>query len=91
MNGWKSLFDGRSLEGWLVTPRTYGTVAPDGRTVLKQLPRLPRGCNRRAAEHPAVWSVESGAIVSHQAPDASGWGGYLVSEEAFSSSRSSSG
>jgi hypothetical protein len=83
MGDWESLFDGTSLDGWFAAPRSYGTIAPGGPSVLDLMPDLPRDYNERAAEHPARWTVEQGAIVGRQAPDAPGWGGYLVSERAF--------
>lgn len=85
MSDWRPLFDGRTLDGWFAAPRSYGTVAPGGPSVLEAGLGFPDDYNERAAEHPAVWSVEDGAIVGRQAPDAPGWGGYLVSEEAFGS------
>ncbi|MCJ1688359.1 DUF1080 domain-containing protein [Rathayibacter sp. VKM Ac-2927] len=83
MTGWTSLFDGSSLAGWFAAPRSYGTIAPGGPSVLEALPGFPPNYNERAAEHPAVWSVEDGAIVGRQDPAAPGWGGYLVSERSF--------
>lgn len=85
MSRWRSLFDGRTLTGWFPAPRSYGTIAPGGSPVLDSGLGFPADYNERAAEHPAVWSVEDGAIVGRQARDAPGWGGYLVSEEAFGS------
>lgn len=83
-SGWVSLFDGRSLDGWFAAPRTYGTVWPGGPRVLDSY-GVRGDYNERAAEHPAVWTVEDGAIVGRQDPDAPGWGGYLVSERAYGS------
>lgn len=83
MTGWEPLFDGLGLDGWFAAPRSYGTVAPGGPSILDLLPGLPRDYNERAAEHPAEWSVEDGAIVGRQPQDAPGWGGYLVSERSF--------
>ncbi|MCJ1675554.1 MULTISPECIES: DUF1080 domain-containing protein [unclassified Rathayibacter] len=77
------LFDGSSLDGWFAAPRSYGTVRPGGPTVLEAIPGFPADYNERAAEHPAVWSVEDGAIVGRQDPTTPGWGGYLVSESSF--------
>jgi hypothetical protein len=80
-----SLFDGATLDGWFAAPRTYGAVYPGGPDILDVLPGMPSDYNARAASHPAVWSVEDGAIVGRQPSDAPGWGGYLVSERAFGS------
>ncbi|GAA1917629.1 DUF1080 domain-containing protein [Microbacterium aoyamense] len=85
MSNSESLFDGHSLTGWFAAPRIYGTVRPDGPDVLDVLTALPRDYNTVAARHPAVWTVEDGAIVGRQPEDAPGWGGYLVSERTFSS------
>ncbi|GAB3416347.1 3-keto-disaccharide hydrolase [Flindersiella endophytica] len=82
MSEWISLFDGESLDGWFAAPRTYGTVWPGGPRVLDAY-GVRDDYNERAAEHPAVWSVEDGTIVGRQDPDAPGWGGYLVSERAY--------
>ncbi|UQN28774.1 3-keto-disaccharide hydrolase [Brachybacterium kimchii] len=80
---WRSLFDGASLDGWFPAPRSYGSVYPGGPSVLGSGLGFPADYNERAEEHPAVWSVEDGAIVGRQDPEAPGWGGYLVSEESF--------
>jgi hypothetical protein len=85
VSNWRSLFDGKTLKGWFAAPRSYGTVAPGGPAVITPDSGLPLDYNARAAEHPAIWTVEDGAIVGRQAPDAPGWGGYLVSEESFGS------
>lgn len=83
MTGWQPLFDGATLDGWFAAPRSYGPVYPGGPSVLDLMPALPRDYNERAAEHPAVWTVEDGAIVGRQDPETPGWGGYLVSERSF--------
>lgn len=85
MSGVIDLFDGSSLRGWFATPRTYGTVFPGGPEVVELHPDLPQDYNEVAATHPAVWTVEEGAIVGRQPVDAPGWGGYLVSERTFGS------
>jgi hypothetical protein len=83
MTTWTPLFDGSTLDGWFAAPRTYGTIRPGGPHVLDVVPELPRDYNERAAEHPAVWTVEDGAIVGRQDPEAPGWGGYLVTERTY--------
>ena len=80
---WRALFDGTSLTGWHPRPRVYGTLWPGGPEVHEQVSWIPLDYNERAEEHPAVWSVEDGAIVGRQDPDHPGWGGYLVSDETF--------
>ena len=82
--GFVPLFNGRDLTGWFPTPRTYSELWPGGPTVAEAAPGLfPDDYNEQAAEHPAVWTVEDGAIVGRQDAPGSGWGGYLVSEETF--------
>jgi hypothetical protein len=85
VSNWRSLLDGKTHNGWFAAPPSYGTVAPGGPAVITPDSGLPLDYNARAAEHPAIWTVEDGAIVGRQAPDAPGWGGYLVSEESFGS------
>lgn len=82
---WHRLFDGDSLDGWFPAPRSYGTVRPGGPSVLGSGLGFLADYNEQAAEHPAVWSVEDGAIVGRQDPETPGWGGYLVSEQSFGS------
>jgi Domain of Unknown Function (DUF1080) len=80
---WRELFDGQTLTGWHSRPRVYGTVWPGGPLVHEVASWVPADYNERATEHPALWSVEGGAIVGRQDPDHPGWGGYLVSDETF--------
>jgi len=82
-DGWQSLFDGRSLAGWHARPRTYDAVWPGGPMVADVADWIPVDYNERAAEHPAIWTVEDGAIIGRQDPEHPGWGGYLVSDETF--------
>jgi len=82
--GFVPLFNGRDLTGWFPTPRTYGELWPGGPTVAEVAPDLfPDDYDEQAAQHPAVWTVEDGAIVGRQDAPGSGWGGYLVSDETF--------
>jgi len=83
-NGFVSLFDGKTLNGWFATPRTYGQMWPGGPTVQEAYPEaFPADYNEQAAKHPAVWTVEDGAIVGRQDSPGSGWGGYLVTEKTY--------
>ena len=83
-DGFASLFNGRDLTGWFATPRSYGEMWPGGPTINELYPGMfAEDYNERAAEHPAVWTVEDGAIVGRQDTPGSGWGGYLVSERTY--------
>lgn len=83
-SGFTSIFNGVDLTGWFATPRTYGALWPGGPTIQQRMPdQFPADYNARAAEHPAVWTVEDGAIVGRQDSPGSGWGGYLVTERKY--------
>lgn len=79
----KPLFNGVDLSGWTPQPRQYGTVYPGGPRVVDVFTAFPRDYNEQAAAHPAVWTVEDGAIVGRQDSPGSGWGGYLLSDSQF--------
>ncbi|MFD7920012.1 DUF1080 domain-containing protein [Streptomyces sp. NPDC059740] len=80
--GYESLFDGATLDGWYAVPRSYGPQWPGGPHVLDQ-GDWPADYQTQADAHPAKWTVEDGAIVGRQDPPGSGYGGYLVSERTF--------
>ena len=80
---WRELFDGATLNGWHSRPRVYGTAWPGGPSVHELASWISSDFNEKAAEFPAIWTVEDGAIVGRQDPDHPGWGGYLVSDETF--------
>lgn len=80
--GFRSIFDGRTLDGWHAAPRVYGTVRPGG-PLLADVSDGPLPDPAEAVRHAAVWRVEDGAIVGEQDAPGSGFGGYLVSDEAF--------
>ncbi|MEV0601823.1 DUF1080 domain-containing protein [Streptomyces sp. NPDC050315] len=82
-DGYESLFDGQTLNGWYAVPRTYGTQWPGGPHVLTPEDGFPADYQVHADAHPAKWTVEDGALVGRQDPPGSGYGGYLVSEESF--------
>lgn len=83
-NGFVSLFDGKTLNGWFATPRSYGQMWPGGPNVLEAHPNsFPPNYAEESARHPAVWTVEDGAIVGRQDTPGSGWGGYLVTEKTY--------
>lgn len=82
--GYRPLFDGTSLAGWHAIPRVYGAVHPGG-------PRLSEVFAERGVtppvepeKHAAAWHVDAdGTLVGAQATP--GYGGYLLSDEAFGS------
>jgi hypothetical protein len=82
-DGYVPLFDGSTLDGWHPAPRVYGTVYPGGPHVHELFTQ--RGIEPPAEpdQHPAVWTVEDGAIVGRQDAPGSGYGGYLVSDRTF--------
>jgi hypothetical protein len=82
-SGFAPLFDGVSLTGWRIIPRTYGRLYPGGPQVLDVLTDFPTDYNEKAEAHPAAWTVEDGAIVGRQDPPGSGWGGYLITHRSF--------
>jgi hypothetical protein len=81
--GFTPLFNGTDLTGWRVIPRNYGTLYPGGPRVVDAMPIFPADYNERADRHPASWSVEGGVIVGRQETPGGGWGGYLITEEAY--------
>ena len=83
-DGFVPLFDGKTLDGWFSVPRSYDEMWPGGPTVQQAYPGFfPADYNEQAALHPAVWTVEDGAIVGRQDTPGSGWGGYLVSTKKY--------
>jgi hypothetical protein len=82
-SSWRPLFDGATLTGWHAGPRVYGSMWPGGPKVSETAEWVPPDYNECAAQHPAVWTVEDGAIVGRQDPDHPGWGGYLISDNTF--------
>lgn len=77
------LFDGVSLKGWHAVPRVYGTEYPGGPSILERFDS--RGLARpvEPEKHPAVWTVEDGVLIGEQDYPGSGYGGYLVSDQAY--------
>jgi hypothetical protein len=78
-----SLFDGRSLAGWHAEPRVYGRAYPGGPALSELQQQLGFPLPVAPEDHPAVWTVEEGAIVGRQDAPGSGYGGYLVTDEAY--------
>lgn len=77
----RSLFDGKSLAGWHVQPRVYGALYPGGPGLDALLKELKMTVPENPAAHPAAWHVEDGVLIGQQGTP--GYGGYLVSDEAF--------
>jgi hypothetical protein len=82
-DGYVPLFDGSTLDGWHPAPRVYGTVYPGGPHVHELFAQRGIEPPVEPEKHPAVWTVEDGAIVGRQDAPGSGYGGYLVSDRAF--------
>ena len=81
--GFKALFDGTTLTGWHAVPRVYGTLYPGGPHVHDALRERGLDPPVEPERHPAVWTVEGGAIVGRQETPGGGYGGYLVSDESY--------
>lgn len=77
-SGFRSLFNGRTLEGWHKAPRLPVPAYPGG-----PLPQLAPEQAHRMSEHLGRWTVEGGTIAGGQEPAGSGLGAYLVSDETF--------
>jgi hypothetical protein len=82
-DGFVPLFDGSTLKGWHAVPRVYGSLYPGGPHVHEFLAERSFEPPHEPEKHPAVWTVEDGAIVGRQDEPGSGYGGYLVSDRAF--------
>ena len=83
MHEFVPIFDGLSLAGWHPAPRIYGTVYPGGPSVLEHFDQLGLARPVEPEKHPAHWFVEDGVLVGEQDTPGSGYGGYLVSDQAF--------
>jgi hypothetical protein len=81
--GFVPIFDGISTKGWRVAPRIYGTLYPGGPEVLDLFAQAGREIPVEPETHLPVWKVEDGVLVGEQDTPGSGYGGYLVSEQAY--------
>jgi hypothetical protein len=81
--GFVPLFNGTSLAGWRTAPRIYGSLYPGGPSVLEVFEQDGRELPLDPKKHPARWFVEDGVLVGEQDSPGSGYGGYLVSEQAY--------
>jgi hypothetical protein len=81
--GFRPLFDGETLTGWRAIPRIYGELYPGGPALAEYF--RERGVTPPAEpeKHPAIWRVEDGVLIGEQDAPGSGYGGYLITEEAF--------
>ncbi|HEY3339781.1 MAG TPA: DUF1080 domain-containing protein [Propionicimonas sp.] len=82
--GYRPIFDGSSLAGWTPVPRVYGALYPGGPGVVEYLADSGFHPPSDPELHPARWRVdEAGVLVGEQDSPGSGYGGYLVSDQAF--------
>ena len=74
--GFRTLFDGKTLSGWHAMPRPSPKPpkdAPADRVEFYDKSLQSRG----------RWTIRDGVLIGEQDPPGSGLGGYLVSDEAF--------
>lgn len=81
--GFAPLFDGTTLDGWHAEPRVYGRAYPGGPELSEMQAKLGFALPVEPEKHPAVWTVEDGVIIGRQDEPGSGYGGYLVTDEAY--------
>jgi hypothetical protein len=77
--GFRALFDGKTLTGWTAKPRPQAARPAAGGTPAKDLESF----YERSLKSRGKWTVEKGVLIGGQDPPGSGLGGYLVSDEAF--------
>ena len=77
--GFRSLFDGKTFNGWKPMPRLPVPQYPGAPFKW----RLEGGQLEAARKNTGKWTIKNGAIVGGQEPPGSGKGAYLVSEETF--------
>ncbi|MGG5172358.1 3-keto-disaccharide hydrolase [Pseudarthrobacter sp. J1738] len=82
-DGFVPLFNGTTLDGWRAVPRIYGTLYPGGPGVLDIFAANGREVPVDPEKHPARWFVQDGVLVGEQDTPGSGYGGYLVTEQAY--------
>ncbi len=76
--GFRPLFDGKTLKGWTAKPRPQGGKPPKDAGSGNGESFYERSLKSRGR-----WTVKDGVIIGEQDPPGSGLGGYLVSDEAF--------
>ncbi|MGD0614092.1 MAG: DUF1080 domain-containing protein [Verrucomicrobiota bacterium] len=85
--GFRPLFDGKTLAGWHPMPRP-GPKPPDGGKDGSQSGKpgektAADSFYERSLNSRGRWTVRDGIIIGEQDPPGSGLGGYIVSDEAF--------
>jgi acetyl esterase/lipase len=80
--GFRSLFDGKTLKGWKAMPRPQGAKAAGGKKDKASDPER-ESFYEKSLKSRGKWTVQDGVLIGEQDPPGSGLGGYLVSEEAF--------
>lgn len=76
--GFRPLFDGKTLAGWHPMPRPQGIKRPTGTEAANRDSFYERSLRSRGR-----WTIRNGVLIGEQDPPGSGLGGYLVSDEAF--------
>ncbi|MEM9018004.1 MAG: DUF1080 domain-containing protein, partial [Verrucomicrobiota bacterium] len=87
---WKSLFDGKTFEGWKKTPRIHVAGAlgkADSReavdAAIEKILSQNREQNTPAHQHLGEWKIVDGVIEGGQSPAGSRLGAYLMTEEKY--------
>ncbi|MEL6104606.1 MAG: DUF1080 domain-containing protein, partial [Planctomycetota bacterium] len=87
---WRSLFDGKTLDGWKKFPRIYfqnelneARTREDVDAAIEKTLERHRTEDSEAYRHRGDWKVVDGAIVGGQDPPGSRLGAYLMTEETF--------
>lgn len=80
--GYRFIFDGKSLDGWRSIPRVYGALQPGGPQLYEVLSAYDIYTPPDPERHPAKWHVDrDGTLIGEQGTP--GYGGYLITQEEF--------
>jgi hypothetical protein len=92
-DGFRSLFDGKTLQGWHAVPRLSipkgvdpAKVPPDqlqAETMAWYEKHSTTPAQLARLHHTGRWEVKDGVLIGGQNPPGSGLGAYLVSDETF--------